>query len=196
MATEDTVFSTSDDASSIALLRCLRAGAAAIDFVHRVDVCSAAPEDLVANLEPAPGTQRHDQRLFYKSVFKCSRVSAGNGDQEFYYVDHQVQPPLLVTGHQMTMPQCLLPAEEEQQVQVQENTLVTPQQPQQNTSSLFPAQGETDWELYEQMNQFLSEDNPIFTMDELLVVPGYEDELIGSCSGTPTSTAPPDAGFT
>ncbi|CAN6302838.1 unnamed protein product [Urochloa humidicola] len=49
----ETVFHRyTDDASAIALLRCLRAGAAAVDFVHHVDVCSAAPEDLVANLEP------------------------------------------------------------------------------------------------------------------------------------------------
>nr|TKV90387.1 hypothetical protein SEVIR_9G025200v2 [Setaria viridis] len=50
MAAED----TGDDAS-IALLHRLRAGAT-VHFVHHVDVCSAAPEDLVADLEPAPGT--------------------------------------------------------------------------------------------------------------------------------------------
>ncbi|CAN6322003.1 unnamed protein product [Urochloa humidicola] len=44
----DAVFTNNDDASSIALLRHLRAGAAA--------VCSAAPHDLVAGLSPAPGT--------------------------------------------------------------------------------------------------------------------------------------------
>nr|CAB3497595.1 unnamed protein product [Digitaria exilis] len=53
-AEETVVFSTSDDAS-IALLRRLRAGAA-VHFVHHVDVCSAAPEDLVADLQPVPGT--------------------------------------------------------------------------------------------------------------------------------------------
>nr|CAB3497517.1 unnamed protein product [Digitaria exilis] len=53
-AEETVVFSTSDDAS-IALLRRLRAGAA-VHFVHHVDVCSAPPEDLVADLDPAPGT--------------------------------------------------------------------------------------------------------------------------------------------
>jgi len=45
-----------DDASSVALLRGLRSGAVDFTFVHRVDVCSAAPADLVANLEPVPGT--------------------------------------------------------------------------------------------------------------------------------------------
>ncbi|CAL4945237.1 unnamed protein product [Urochloa decumbens] len=45
---------SSDDASTIALLRCLRAGAT-VDFVHCIDVLSAAPSDLVASLEPAPG---------------------------------------------------------------------------------------------------------------------------------------------
>ncbi|KAF8757360.1 hypothetical protein HU200_010875 [Digitaria exilis] len=51
---EESVFSTSDDAS-ISLLRRLHAGAT-VHFVHRVDVCSAAPEDLVAGLQPVPGT--------------------------------------------------------------------------------------------------------------------------------------------
>nr|CAB3492641.1 unnamed protein product [Digitaria exilis] len=51
---EESVFSTSDDAS-ISLLHRLRAGAT-VHFVHRVDVCSAAPEDLVAGLQPVPGT--------------------------------------------------------------------------------------------------------------------------------------------
>uniref|UniRef100_K4AIV8 NAC domain-containing protein n=1 Tax=Setaria italica TaxID=4555 RepID=K4AIV8_SETIT len=50
MAAED----TGDDAS-IALLHRLRAGAT-VHFVHHADVCSAAPEDLVTDLEPAPGT--------------------------------------------------------------------------------------------------------------------------------------------
>jgi hypothetical protein len=51
MATEDT-----GDVASIALLHRLRAGAT-VHFVHNhVDVCSAAPEDLVVDLEPAPGT--------------------------------------------------------------------------------------------------------------------------------------------
>ena len=45
-----------DDASSVALLRGLRSGAVDSTFVHRVDVCSAAPADLVANLGPVPGT--------------------------------------------------------------------------------------------------------------------------------------------
>ncbi|CAL4920009.1 unnamed protein product [Urochloa decumbens] len=70
----ETVFHRyTDDASTIALLRRLRAGAAAVDFVHRVDVCSAAPEDLVANLEPAPGTDLVDGG--YNSVwfFYCPK---------------------------------------------------------------------------------------------------------------------------
>ncbi|XP_039781507.1 uncharacterized protein LOC120648950 [Panicum virgatum] len=57
MAAEDgSSFRPRDDASSIALLRGLRSGAADLSFVHRADVCSAAPADLVANLEPVPGT--------------------------------------------------------------------------------------------------------------------------------------------
>ncbi|CAN6297191.1 unnamed protein product [Urochloa humidicola] len=52
-ANQDTVLHT--DSASISLLRRLRAGAA-VHFVHHLDVCSAAPADLVANLEPAPGT--------------------------------------------------------------------------------------------------------------------------------------------
>jgi hypothetical protein len=51
MAGEDTV-----DTASIALLHHhLRAGAT-VHFVHNVDVCSAAPEDLVAGLELVPDT--------------------------------------------------------------------------------------------------------------------------------------------
>ncbi|CAL4920040.1 unnamed protein product [Urochloa decumbens] len=73
MATEDTVFSTSDDASSIALLRRLRAGAAAVHFVHHVDVCSAAPEDLVASLEPAPGTDLADGGYCSVWFFYCPK---------------------------------------------------------------------------------------------------------------------------
>ena len=45
-----------DDASSVALLRALRSGAVESTFVHRIDVCSADPADLVADLEPVPGT--------------------------------------------------------------------------------------------------------------------------------------------
>ncbi|KAG2544948.1 hypothetical protein PVAP13_9KG396711 [Panicum virgatum] len=56
MAAEDISFRPRDDASSIALLRSLRSGAADLSFVHRADVCSADPTDLVANLEPVPGT--------------------------------------------------------------------------------------------------------------------------------------------
>ncbi|OEL33326.1 hypothetical protein BAE44_0005660 [Dichanthelium oligosanthes] len=54
MAADDSVSCTSDDAS-IALLRRLLAGAT-VHFVYHVDVCSAAPEDFVADLEPVPGT--------------------------------------------------------------------------------------------------------------------------------------------
>ncbi|KAG2544823.1 hypothetical protein PVAP13_9KG383173 [Panicum virgatum] len=57
MAAEDgSSFRPRDDASSIALLRSLRSGAVDLSFVHRADVCNAAPADLVANLEPVPGT--------------------------------------------------------------------------------------------------------------------------------------------
>jgi hypothetical protein len=56
MAAEDRDFRARDDASSIALLRSIRSGLADFNFVHRADVCAAAPEDLVASLEPAPGT--------------------------------------------------------------------------------------------------------------------------------------------
>jgi hypothetical protein len=56
MAAEDHGFRARDDASSIALLRSIRSGVADFSFIHRADACSAAPEDLVANLEPAPGT--------------------------------------------------------------------------------------------------------------------------------------------
>ncbi|PUZ36292.1 hypothetical protein GQ55_9G026200 [Panicum hallii var. hallii] len=56
MSAEDGSFRPRDDASSIALLRSLRSGDVDLSFVHRADVCSAAPADLVANLEPVPGT--------------------------------------------------------------------------------------------------------------------------------------------
>ncbi|CAN6308017.1 unnamed protein product [Urochloa humidicola] len=55
MAADDQDFYTCSDNASIALLCRLRAGAT-VHFVHRHDVYSAAPADLVANLEPAPGT--------------------------------------------------------------------------------------------------------------------------------------------
>nr|CAB3492610.1 unnamed protein product [Digitaria exilis] len=69
---EDTVvFSTNDDAS-IALLRRLRAGAA-VHFIHHVDVCSAPPEDLVADLQSVPGTDLAEDG--YNSVwyFYCPK---------------------------------------------------------------------------------------------------------------------------
>ncbi|CAN6308681.1 unnamed protein product [Urochloa humidicola] len=57
MAAADPFRRTSDDVS-ISLLRGLRSGSVdIISFVHRIDVCSAAPEDLVANLDPVPGTE-------------------------------------------------------------------------------------------------------------------------------------------
>ncbi|CAL4936814.1 unnamed protein product [Urochloa decumbens] len=307
---------TSDDAC-IALLRSLRAGAVDKRYVHRADVCSAAPKDLVANLEPVPGTDLTDGGynsvwLFYcpkrfknaqgkpsghrhraiaggdtcwhsetrpkpvKSVDGATICNlsygrkeegssrsfnrmgwcmteyddnhGGGGDhvlckvyrsssslakrkskpmierlsgskrkatsdhaqslpshsvcanQEFYCVDHQVLQPPLLTGHQMTTRECVdyqtqFPAEEEQ-VQVQQNTLLTQHPDQQNTPSLFPAEGEPDWE---QILQFLSQDN-MFTNDELLRREGEDlikeyEELISGCSCTPTAMAPPDAGF-
>ncbi|CAN6322007.1 unnamed protein product [Urochloa humidicola] len=73
----DTVFHNySDDASSIALLRRLRAGAAAVGFVHRVDVCSAAPEDLVAHLEPAPGTDSNCWYFYCPKKYKNTQGKA------------------------------------------------------------------------------------------------------------------------
>ncbi|EER93174.1 hypothetical protein SORBI_3001G031000 [Sorghum bicolor] len=57
MATNaDDVFRPTDKAS-IALLRGLRSKTI-VDrtFIHRVDICSAAPEELVADLQPVPGT--------------------------------------------------------------------------------------------------------------------------------------------
>ncbi|CAL4919875.1 unnamed protein product [Urochloa decumbens] len=297
---------TSDDAC-IALLRGLRAGTVDRRYVHRADVCSAAPEHLVADLDPVPGTDLADGGYNAVWFFYCPkrfknaqgkpsghrhRAIAGGDtcwhsetrpkpvkgvdgaticnlsyerkeegssrsfnrmgwcmteyddnhggggdhvlckvyrsssslakrkskpmiermsgskrkatadhaeslpatkmshcfactDQEFY----QVQPPLLTSHHQMTMPA------QQEQVQVQENTMVT-EQSQQNTPSLFPAEEEEpDWE---------------FTIDELLGVPsdgeevvkqntqsyGFsEDKFIRGCSCTPTAMAPPDAGF-
>jgi hypothetical protein len=54
MASNDNDRCPTDDKASIALLRRIRAGEH-VDFVHGVDVCDAAPEILVANLEPVPG---------------------------------------------------------------------------------------------------------------------------------------------
>ena len=54
MASNDNDRRPTDDKASIALLRRIRAGEH-VDFVHGVDVCDAAPEILVANLEPVPG---------------------------------------------------------------------------------------------------------------------------------------------
>jgi hypothetical protein len=58
MAADDHVFRATNEAS-VALLRGLRAGT--VDhrfkaFIHNVDVYTAAPEELVAGLEPVPGT--------------------------------------------------------------------------------------------------------------------------------------------
>ncbi|CAN6322088.1 unnamed protein product [Urochloa humidicola] len=73
------VFSNSDDAS-IALLRRLRAGAA-VDFVHHVDVCSAAPADLVADLEPAPGTDGACWYFYCPKKFKNAQGKASGHRQ-------------------------------------------------------------------------------------------------------------------
>jgi hypothetical protein len=54
MSSNDNDRRPTDDKASIALLRRIRAGEH-VDFVHGVDVCDAAPEILVANLEPVPG---------------------------------------------------------------------------------------------------------------------------------------------
>ncbi|CAL4919751.1 unnamed protein product [Urochloa decumbens] len=302
-----------DDASSVALLRGLRSGDAEFTFVHHIDVCGAAPEDLVANLDPVPGTDLADggynavwffycpkrfknaqgkpsghrhraiaggdtcwhsetrpkpvkgadgaticnlsygrkeegsSRSFNRmgwcmteyddnhggggdhvlcKVYRSSssvakrkskptaqglsgskrkaaadhaeslpatKMSHCASDQEFYH-------PPLVTGNQMTMPECIdyqtqFLADEEQ-VQVQQNTMVTQQPDQQNAQSLFSAEGEPDWE---QILQFLSQDT-MFTIDAELRREGEDlikeyEELISGCSCTPTTMAPPDAGF-
>ncbi|CAL4928151.1 unnamed protein product [Urochloa decumbens] len=320
-AAADPFCRTTDDAC-IALLRGLRAGTVDRRYVHRADVCAAAPEHLVANLQPVPGTDLADGGYNAVWFFYCPKrfknaqgklsghrhraIAGGDAcwhsetrpkpvkgvdgaticnlsygrkeegssrsfnrmgwcmteyddnhdgggdhvlckvyrssssvakrkskpmierlsgskrkaaadhaeslpatkmspcfacaDQEFYCVDPQVQSPLL-TGHQMTTPECVeyqtqFPAEEEQ-VQVQHNTLLVTQQPdQQNAQSLFPAQGEPDWE---QILQFLSQDT-MFTIDDELRREGEDlikeyEELISGCSCTPTAMAPPDAGF-
>ncbi|KAG0546734.1 hypothetical protein BDA96_01G019200 [Sorghum bicolor] len=60
--------SPTDNKASIALLRRLRAGGDDVHFVHRVDVCAAPPEVLVADLEPVPGTGLDDDgysRIWY-----------------------------------------------------------------------------------------------------------------------------------
>ncbi|CAN6308613.1 unnamed protein product [Urochloa humidicola] len=73
MAAEDTVFSNTDDASMIALLRRLRAGAAQLTFLHRIDVCAAAPENLVAGLDPVPGTDLADGGYNAVWLFYCPK---------------------------------------------------------------------------------------------------------------------------
>ena len=55
MAANDHVFRATNEAS-VALLRGLRAGTVNKAFIHNVDVYTAAPEELVAGLEPVPGT--------------------------------------------------------------------------------------------------------------------------------------------
>ncbi|KAG0546738.1 hypothetical protein BDA96_01G019600 [Sorghum bicolor] len=60
--------SPTDNKASIALLRRLRAGGDDVQFVHRIDVCAAPPEVLVADLEPVPGTGLDDDgysRIWY-----------------------------------------------------------------------------------------------------------------------------------
>ncbi|KAJ1292916.1 hypothetical protein BS78_01G027100 [Paspalum vaginatum] len=71
MTGKDQVLATSD-AASIALLRRLRSGED-VPFVHRADVCSAAPAELVANLQPVPGTDLAENG--YNSVwyFFCTK---------------------------------------------------------------------------------------------------------------------------
>ncbi|CAM0146605.1 unnamed protein product [Urochloa decumbens] len=276
MAAEDTVFSTSDD-TSIALLRGLRSGAADFTFVHRIDVCSAAPADLVADLEPAPGTDLADGGYSSVWFFYCPkrfknaqgkpsghrhRAIAG-GDNTCWHSETRPKPVKGLDGATLCnlsygrkeeegsgrsfnrMGWCMteyddnhsggagdhvlckiyrsssslakrkskpmierssgskrkaaadqvqslpatkmshlcggcvpVPAEEEQ-VQVQQSTLVSDQQ---NTQSLFPAQGETDLEHFDidEALQFLSEseDNTMFTMDELLGVPGDGEDAV------------------
>jgi hypothetical protein len=136
-------------------------------------------------------------------------------DQEFYQVDHQVQEPLL-TDDQTMMPvgidyEFLFPAEEEQE-QVQQNTLVTAEEEQFQQNNLVMAE-ETQLQrnnLVTAEEEQLQQNTP-FTMDGLLGGPGYGeyggclgntqvtmDELFSrssGCYGTPTAMAPPHAGF-
>ncbi|KAJ1292773.1 hypothetical protein BS78_01G016200 [Paspalum vaginatum] len=63
------------DAASIALLRRLRAGEG-IHFVHHADVCSAAPEELVADLLPVPGTEGYS-RVWYLFCAKKYKNATG-----------------------------------------------------------------------------------------------------------------------
>ncbi|CAL4945197.1 unnamed protein product [Urochloa decumbens] len=62
-----------DDASSVALLRGLRSGDAEFTLVHHIDVCSAAPEHLVANLDPVPGTDLADGGYNSVWLFYCPK---------------------------------------------------------------------------------------------------------------------------
>ncbi|KAJ1292769.1 hypothetical protein BS78_01G015800, partial [Paspalum vaginatum] len=64
------------DAASIALLRRLRAGELGIHFVHHADVCSAAPEELVADLQPVPGTEGYS-RVWYLFCAKKYKNATG-----------------------------------------------------------------------------------------------------------------------
>ncbi|CAN6302957.1 unnamed protein product [Urochloa humidicola] len=57
---EDLFSPSTSDAASVALLRGLRAGTVDTPYIHRADVCGAAPEDLVGNLESVPGTDLSD----------------------------------------------------------------------------------------------------------------------------------------
>jgi hypothetical protein len=53
---DDDIFRPTDEVS-IALQRGLRTKTIVdCSFIHRTDVCSAAPEELVADLQPVPGT--------------------------------------------------------------------------------------------------------------------------------------------
>ncbi|CAN6308554.1 unnamed protein product [Urochloa humidicola] len=70
--TADAGFSNTNDAS-INLLRGLRSGATDFTFVHRIDACAAAPEDLVAGLEPAPGTGLSDGGYSSVWLFYCPK---------------------------------------------------------------------------------------------------------------------------
>ncbi|OQU90701.1 hypothetical protein SORBI_3001G030800 [Sorghum bicolor] len=94
---DDDVFRPTDEAS-IALLRGLRTKTI-VDrsFIHRADVCSAAPEELVADLQPVPGTDATEDG--YNSVwyiycpkrYKNTRGNASGHRQRALEVDAKMR---------------------------------------------------------------------------------------------------------
>ena len=78
MATNDDGIFRPTDEASIALLRGLHTRTI-VDrsFIHRADVCSAAPEELVADLQPVPGTDVTEDG--YNGVTVCG-ISTARSD--------------------------------------------------------------------------------------------------------------------